>query len=661
MNITPNSEVRLIKNVPFSNNYRNTILFETKQVQESYFLSLPNVSENNFKYQRSNGTISYPLPKDEVLQYNYLMYKNNSFSNKWFYAFITNVSYVNPKTCLISFELDVFQTWFFDIEFQPSYIERQHCKRWNSDGSPVINTVPESLDYGSEYEIKNVIRGYDFDNKSKIKWLVLGFAIGQDEFTTTSLANTLLFNGGVYDNIIYSVIPLKSVPDLNTKILFHGNNDSNVVNYGSTAEYLVSKSRYSKRLVGKLKTFYVTDYLPIQYDVKFNSENYDIVITSDQIYNTSLVAFEGETSVTLPFIAGNIDFTTIYEKQSYNLGNKYQYLKDGITESKLLMYPYSVNVLTDLQGNMFEIKNEYVEGNNLGITVNPSISISNKIAYTVDNYLGSSKITSRGNIILDNGIINSNNNSLSVIDDYTSAYIQGNLNTIKNNVAMMQQNTGLNNQIAQRNASTRMGTINIQYAGQQGQILNDMTYNSINSLMTGNLLNGARSISNGLRDTTNAAIQNMTNVGVAQVENQNMINNTKAKGELSNQQAINTTMAQFQDARNKPDNVVLQGGNAQFTYGYQNMGFYVLSKQITKEYINLLQSYFQKYGYAYHRIEKPNLKSRKSWNYIQTVGANIIGNIPQVYIDALENIFNSGLTIWHTTDVGNYSLNNDEI
>ena len=30
-------------------------------------------------------------------------------------------------------------------------------------------------------------------------------------------------------------------------------------------------------------------------------------------------------------------------------------------------------------------------------------------------------------------------------------------------------------------------------------------------------------------------------------------------------------------------------------------------------------------------------------------------------IEKIKTIFNQGVTIWHTTDVGNYSLNNDEI
>ena len=67
------------------------------------------------------------------------------------------------------------------------------------------------------------------------------------------------------------------------------------------------------------------------------------------------------------------------------------------------------------------------------------------------------------------------------------------------------------------------------------------------------------------------------------------------------------------------------------------------------------------FGYKVNKLEIPNTKSRKSYNYIKTVDANIVGNIPNNYLNTLKGIFDHGLTIWHTDDIGNYNLNNEEV
>ena len=59
---------------------------------------------------------------------------------------------MNANTTKIYFQMDVYQTWHFDITFKQSFVEREHATRWNADGTPVVNTVDEGIDYGSDYE-----------------------------------------------------------------------------------------------------------------------------------------------------------------------------------------------------------------------------------------------------------------------------------------------------------------------------------------------------------------------------------------------------------------------------------------------------------------------------------------------------------------------------
>ena len=166
MEILPTNRVRLIKNVPFSVSYQDIVLFDNATAQQNYFNSLPYIEFDNITYTRNNGQIKVSANRETLLDYNYMYFQNTNYGTKIFYAFITDVIYINPNTSLIKFVIDEWQTWCFDLTFRPTFIERKHCKRWNSDGSPVINTVPEGLNYGTEY----VVKGHD-DYNNDLYWL----------------------------------------------------------------------------------------------------------------------------------------------------------------------------------------------------------------------------------------------------------------------------------------------------------------------------------------------------------------------------------------------------------------------------------------------------------------------------------------------------------
>lgn len=53
------------------------------------------------------------------------MYQNTHYSNKWFYAFILGMEYINDNTTRIQIATDVFQTWQFDVTYKSSFVERE--------------------------------------------------------------------------------------------------------------------------------------------------------------------------------------------------------------------------------------------------------------------------------------------------------------------------------------------------------------------------------------------------------------------------------------------------------------------------------------------------------------------------------------------------------
>lgn len=142
--VAPNTTIRLLKNVPFTKSYKYTTKFGSKTAQTDYFIRKTKYTVTEYTYQRQEEKIRVGILADDLLDCNYLMYRNTSFGNKWFYAFITNVEYVNNEMSNISFELDVMQTWQFDYTVKESFVEREHILV-DTIGA---NRVKENLEIG---------------------------------------------------------------------------------------------------------------------------------------------------------------------------------------------------------------------------------------------------------------------------------------------------------------------------------------------------------------------------------------------------------------------------------------------------------------------------------------------------------------------------------
>lgn len=159
--IEPNTEIYLLKS-PIEPDNDNQLSFANATAQHAYFSGLPKVTLENATFQRKDGYIRWPASMESVLSYNYCMYRNKSYGNKWFYAFITDVQWLSNDSCGITIKTDVWQTWQFDITFKQCFVEREHV----NDDTFGKHTVPEGLEYG-EYIVNsktNMGSSYGFDD-----------------------------------------------------------------------------------------------------------------------------------------------------------------------------------------------------------------------------------------------------------------------------------------------------------------------------------------------------------------------------------------------------------------------------------------------------------------------------------------------------------------
>lgn len=145
MYIAPTTNIRLLSGVPLDSHYENTLYFSRLSDQVSYFAGKTkyNLIEQTFN-RVTNGVSRVALPVNSLYDCNYMMFQNTGFGNKWFFAFIDSVEYVNNTVSEVHFTIDVMQTWLFDYTLEQCFVERCH----SATDAIGDNIVPEPVDPG---------------------------------------------------------------------------------------------------------------------------------------------------------------------------------------------------------------------------------------------------------------------------------------------------------------------------------------------------------------------------------------------------------------------------------------------------------------------------------------------------------------------------------
>lgn len=166
--VTPQTDVYLLK-CPLEIDQQNQLTFANATAQYNYFIGLPHtpaIADNDFTYQRKDGVMRYPAHIDDIRSYNYCMYRNDAYSNKWFFAFIESMSYQNDQVTAIRLKTDVWQTWQFDFVFKRSFVQREHT---NNDAVGA-NVLDEGINVGKY--IVNAFSEFKYQNNPQDCYVV---------------------------------------------------------------------------------------------------------------------------------------------------------------------------------------------------------------------------------------------------------------------------------------------------------------------------------------------------------------------------------------------------------------------------------------------------------------------------------------------------------
>lgn len=248
--MTPITSVKILKNVPLDSTYKDTLDFSSVSAQTSYFTGKTKYTFTNLTPIRLQNTIRVPVVADNLYDCNYIAFQNANFYNKWFYAFITGIRFVNINMSEIEFELDVMQTWWFDFTVKPSFVEREHV---NNDAIGA-NLVEENLEIG-EYIFTNHVKA-GVSNSS-----IVVVASTVDE---TGAAVDGGYYGGVYSGVKFFKFTAAQANDF-IKKLTDANKSSAIVSiFMGSNDFLAEQGRppATKEISIAKVTGSINDYIP---------------------------------------------------------------------------------------------------------------------------------------------------------------------------------------------------------------------------------------------------------------------------------------------------------------------------------------------------------------------------------------------------------------
>ena len=138
-----NTEIILCSGIKMDKNYENVLSYSESDMVT---LCRNNKIYDGFNYAivQPNKTIDVACKYEDAIYANYMAFINPKYGNKWFFAWITNVELRNPNTTRITFQVDVFSTWYSRFNIGKAFIEREHV----SDDTIGKHTIPENIETG---------------------------------------------------------------------------------------------------------------------------------------------------------------------------------------------------------------------------------------------------------------------------------------------------------------------------------------------------------------------------------------------------------------------------------------------------------------------------------------------------------------------------------
>ena len=647
MYIVPNTTIYILNNIPLNKSYEHTVYYPDRDTQAQAFMAYKKYTLTDYSYQRSQlGTIRVALKYEQLIDCNYLMFKNTNFENKWFYAFITGIGYVSNDVTDVYYDLDVMQTWCYDYEFLPTFVDRQHSK------TDILyeNTQPEGLELGPDYDRSTRLRYNTCAGGDNTNFLILATTNPTGGHPSAGVSNGILFSIYHYQGKSADVIA-----KLNQFI--NNGLESNVVGIYTCPENS-----------GEIKSYttggsYASGYTPrnkklLCYPYCFITVNNHLGQEMELHYENFRASGNKLPDKDYPFTF--VEMNSILPIPQSNLVPSNYLFYGGTSQNAQLIYEkisYDVYPTGAFSGDTFKVwlaqnKNTYSASlNAIGNTYDTNMAIAEN-NYTMAG-LNAANARTNAHIQANTALTqaeNSNKASLAVNSAQQSNALIGDVAGTANKIGYGTMaglaTSGLNL------GGAVVGGIAGGLLGATETITNQNIYNEQANQINTQLLNSqiGRQASEAISSNTfQTAMKNAT---LAQT-------NAQLSALNAYQNATAQLMAKKQDIQHQPSNLHGALMNDTWNARFNLMGFTVYEKFIKPEYAKRIDAYFDKYGYAQRSMYVPERQNRNHWSYLKTVGCNIKGNINNTDLVTIKTIYDNGITTWNNLEeVGHYELDN---
>lgn len=683
--------VLTLANVPWNSDYRDIVRFNNQGALNTYITNNSGavVTINNVTYAAVGRPVRIPLPFHAAYRFNYIRVTNPAQpvagdTARTFYYFITNVRYVNPTTTELEIQLDVWQTFGYDITFGNCYIERGHLgianQFANADQGRGYLTVPEGLDIGGEYQIA-------------------------DTHVRTIGATQYMDSGNTFDIMVLTTVSLLSdpgtvdAPNLSTakgsrfqglpnggEIYWFTDMDSFSTFVTTIADFpWISQGIISITAVPNLLDFNLT-YAEIEW------EGLTLRRLIGEGYPSQQIVFQDDAE------PGD------WKKGILNkIPEKYRHLR------KFMTYPYSVVELTTYSGTPLMLKPESMS--DITISVRMMLHLAPpapRIAFYPENYNDlTGNTTTTGPTVpggdqaefLDmvTGIMNLP--TFSIVNNGYLAYLAANANGIpyqrqsadwsqqkaltgaqtafeqagrQMSLASSQTNlanrtnsaqTALANDVAiQRGlvtgAGQAIGGIGGGAAGAAGAAVGIATTAANTAITT-----GANSASSAIQQGQNTRSTGLSNATADYMRDSNRdLAEYSATGDYEN--AIAGINAKVQDAQLiQPSTVGQMGGDA-FNLAMYRWALHAKVKIVHSGVIRQIGDFWLRYGYAVNRFGRmpSDLKCMTNFTYWKLKETYLTSSTcPELFRQTIRGIFEKGVTVWSDpADIGTIDIGDNE-
>ena len=126
--VAPTGRIEYFGDIGLTPNYDNSLYFASTAAKDSAFDGLVRLGyEDSVSYiYKDRQAFRSALPISTLINCGYIRFRNASFENKWFYAFVVSVDYINNGCTEISFVLDELMSWMGSFSLGQCLVIREH-------------------------------------------------------------------------------------------------------------------------------------------------------------------------------------------------------------------------------------------------------------------------------------------------------------------------------------------------------------------------------------------------------------------------------------------------------------------------------------------------------------------------------------------------------